>query len=145
MFFRDLDGWREKHTLMNESANFLIETCDESVVVELEKSLLTTNRRWKEICDSVRHFMQVHTSEQRAKEHEQGEGQSYAMLCAVLRSRSVTIGMVSRHTEAGHLAAELSSNTQVSCRGYGGGNEVPDRASHRKLRIILVIGYLIAF
>lgn len=72
MFFRDFDGWREKHAQMNESANFLIETCDQSAVVELEKSLLTTNRRWKEISDSVHHFIQAHTSEQRAKEHEQG-------------------------------------------------------------------------
>ena len=66
-FFRDLDGWREKHALMNESGSFLIETCDESVVLELEESLLLNNRRWKEICDAVDSFRQTHTSEQRAR------------------------------------------------------------------------------
>lgn len=57
---------------MNESATFLIETCDEAVVLELEESLLLMNRRWKEICDNVKQSMHTHTSEQRAKEHEQG-------------------------------------------------------------------------
>lgn len=72
-FFRDLDGWREKHAILNESCKFLIETCDESVVTELEESLLLMNRRWKEICDNVKASMQTHTSEQRAKEFEQGD------------------------------------------------------------------------
>ena len=52
---------------MNESGSFLIETCDESVVLELEESLLLNNRRWKEICDAVDSFRQTHTSEQRAR------------------------------------------------------------------------------
>lgn len=71
-FFRDLEGWREKHSELNESGGFLIETCDESVVLELEESLLLLNRRWKEICDGVEQSKQAHTSGQRAKEFEQG-------------------------------------------------------------------------
>lgn len=56
---------------MNESGSFLIETCDESVVLQLEESLLLMNRRWKEICDAVDSFRQTHTSEQRSREFEQ--------------------------------------------------------------------------
>uniref|UniRef100_A0A8B9RI12 Spectrin repeat containing, nuclear envelope 1a n=1 Tax=Astyanax mexicanus TaxID=7994 RepID=A0A8B9RI12_ASTMX len=48
-FFRNLPHWMDQHTTMNDSGNFLIETCDETVSRDLKHQLLLLNGRWRDM------------------------------------------------------------------------------------------------
>lgn len=52
-FFRNLSHWIDQHAAMNDSGNFLIETCDETVSLDLKQQLLLLNGRWRDL------FLQV--------------------------------------------------------------------------------------
>lgn len=39
----------DQHTAMNDAGNFLIETCDETVSLDLKQQLLLLNGRWREL------------------------------------------------------------------------------------------------
>lgn len=48
-FFRNLSHWVDQHAAMNDAGNFLIETCDDSVSLDLKQQLLILNGRWREL------------------------------------------------------------------------------------------------
>ncbi|KAK1888949.1 Nesprin-1 [Dissostichus eleginoides] len=48
-FFRDLSHWMDQHAAMNDAGNFLIETCDETVSLDLKQQLLLLNGRWRDL------------------------------------------------------------------------------------------------
>lgn len=48
-FFRNLSHWVDQHTGMNDAGNFLIETCDDTVALDLKQQLLILNGRWREL------------------------------------------------------------------------------------------------
>lgn len=52
-FFRNLSCWMDQHAAMNDAGNFLIETCDETVSLDLKQQLLLLNGRWRDL------FLQV--------------------------------------------------------------------------------------
>lgn len=39
----------DQHTAMNDAGNFLIETCDETVSLDLKQQLLLLNGRWRDL------------------------------------------------------------------------------------------------
>lgn len=52
-FFKNLGHWVDQHAAMNDAGSFLIETCDDTVSLELKQQLLLMNGRWREL------FLQV--------------------------------------------------------------------------------------
>lgn len=48
-FFRNLSHWMDQHAAMNDAGNFLIETCDETVSLDLKQQLLLLNGRWRDL------------------------------------------------------------------------------------------------
>lgn len=48
-FFRNLSHWMDQHAVMNDAGNFLIETCDETVSLDLKQQLLLLNGRWRDL------------------------------------------------------------------------------------------------
>ncbi len=54
-----MDKWQEKHRVLNESCNFLIEVVQEPIANELKQQLLLINRRWKDVCDQAKVFLSV--------------------------------------------------------------------------------------
>ncbi len=54
-----MDKWQEKHRVLNESCNFLIEVVQEPIAVELKQQLLFLNRRWKDLSDRAKEFLSV--------------------------------------------------------------------------------------
>lgn len=58
-FFSEIAKYEEKHKILNDSGNFLIETCREPVAAEIKQTLLMLNRRFKEMLDGHSHFQQV--------------------------------------------------------------------------------------
>lgn len=48
-FFRNLSQWMDQHAAMNDAGNFLIETCDETVSLDLKQQLLILNGRWRDL------------------------------------------------------------------------------------------------
>ena len=57
--FSELPEMEEKHKLMNDSANFLIETTKEPIAAEIKQTVLMINRRFKDLVDGFHHFQQV--------------------------------------------------------------------------------------
>lgn len=53
-FFRNLSHWMDQHVTMNDSGNFLIETCDDNVSLELKQQLLLLNGRWRDLFMKVK-------------------------------------------------------------------------------------------
>nr|XP_006824848.1 PREDICTED: nesprin-1-like [Saccoglossus kowalevskii] len=62
-FFRDLQTWMDKHTLLNDSGNFLIEVCKEDVSFDIKQQLLLLNRRWKDIFEQGKIYMKEEEAE----------------------------------------------------------------------------------
>lgn len=48
-FFRNLSQWTDQHAAMNDAGNFLIETCDDTVSLDLKQQLLLLNGRWRDL------------------------------------------------------------------------------------------------
>lgn len=48
-FFRNLSHWIDQHAAMNDAGNFLIETCDDTVSLDLKQQLLILNERWRDL------------------------------------------------------------------------------------------------
>lgn len=48
-FFRNLNHWMDQHAAMNDAGNFLIETCDETISLDLKQQLLLLNGRWRDL------------------------------------------------------------------------------------------------
>lgn len=53
-FFRNLSHWIDQHAAMNDAGNFLIETCDETVSLDLKQQLLLMNGRWRKLFLTVK-------------------------------------------------------------------------------------------
>ncbi|XP_022095661.1 nesprin-1-like [Acanthaster planci] len=62
-YFCELSTWLDRHTAMNESGNFLIETCQETVSLSIQQQLLLINRRWKETFEPAKVYMKSNESE----------------------------------------------------------------------------------
>ena len=56
-----MDKWEEKHRVLNDSCNFLIEVVREPIANELKQQLLLINRRWKDLSDQAKDFLSVST------------------------------------------------------------------------------------
>ncbi|XP_038074821.1 nesprin-1-like [Patiria miniata] len=62
-YFSELSVWLDRHTAMNESGNFLIETCHEAASLSIQQQLLLINRRWKETFEPAKVYMKSNESE----------------------------------------------------------------------------------
>ena len=71
-FFADLPQYEERHKILNESGNFLIETVEEPVAVEIKQTLLMINRRFKDLVDGFQTFKQVEVIGKARKEYGEG-------------------------------------------------------------------------
>lgn len=71
-FFADLAQFEEKHKILNESGNFLIETTEEPVAAEIKQVLLMVNRRFKDLVDQFQNFKQVEVVGKARKEYGDG-------------------------------------------------------------------------
>lgn len=71
-FFSDLPEFEDKHKILNEAGNFLIETTEEPVAVEIKQTLLMINRRFKDLADQFQHFKQVEVVGKARKEYNDG-------------------------------------------------------------------------
>lgn len=67
-FFRNLSHWMDQHAAMNDAGNFLIETCDETMSLEIKQQLLLLNGRWRDLFLQVK---QVHKNTQKHNENKQ--------------------------------------------------------------------------
>ncbi|XP_028460432.1 nesprin-1-like [Perca flavescens] len=68
-FFRNLSHWIDQHAAMNDSGNFLIETCDETVSLDLKQQLLLLNGRWRDLFLQVKQYAHVDELEKWRKDH----------------------------------------------------------------------------
>ncbi|KAH3846241.1 hypothetical protein DPMN_088540, partial [Dreissena polymorpha] len=71
-FFADLANFEEKHKILNESGNFLIETTEEPVAAEIKTTLLMVNRRFKDLVESFQHFKKVEVVGKARKDYNDG-------------------------------------------------------------------------
>lgn len=58
-YFADVAQYEEKHRILNETGNFLIETTEEPVAAEIKQTLLMLNRRFKDLVEQFQTFKQV--------------------------------------------------------------------------------------
>ncbi len=58
-FFRNLSHWMDQHAAMNDAGNFLIETCDETVSLDLKQQLLLLNGRWRDLFLKVKQVIET--------------------------------------------------------------------------------------
>ncbi|GLD49390.1 nesprin-1-like protein [Lates japonicus] len=68
-FFRNLSHWMDQHTTMNDAGNFLIETCDETVSLDLKQQLLLLNGRWRDLFLKVKQYARADELEKWRKDH----------------------------------------------------------------------------
>uniref|UniRef100_A0A3P9N9W5 Calponin-homology (CH) domain-containing protein n=1 Tax=Poecilia reticulata TaxID=8081 RepID=A0A3P9N9W5_POERE len=68
-FFRNLSHWMDQHTAMNDAGNFLIETCDETVSLDLKQQLLLLNGRWRDLFLKVKQYAHSDELEKWRKDH----------------------------------------------------------------------------
>nr|XP_019953051.1 PREDICTED: nesprin-1-like [Paralichthys olivaceus] len=68
-FFRNLSHWMDQHSTMNDSGNFLIETCDETVSLDLKQQLLLLNGRWRDLFLQVKQYAREDELEKWRKDH----------------------------------------------------------------------------
>ncbi|XP_076011028.1 nesprin-1-like [Genypterus blacodes] len=68
-FFRNLSHWMDQHGAMNDAGNFLIETCDETVSLDLKQQLLLLNGRWRDLFVKVKQFARADEVEKWRKDH----------------------------------------------------------------------------
>ncbi|XP_071058018.1 nesprin-1-like [Pseudochaenichthys georgianus] len=68
-FFRDLSHWMDQHAAMNDAGNFLIETCDETVSLDLKQQLLLLNGRWRDLFLKVQQYAHADELEKWRKDH----------------------------------------------------------------------------
>uniref|UniRef100_A0A3P8TDH7 Calponin-homology (CH) domain-containing protein n=1 Tax=Amphiprion percula TaxID=161767 RepID=A0A3P8TDH7_AMPPE len=68
-FFRNLSHWMDKHAALNDAGNFLIETCDETVSLELKQQLLLLNGRWRDLFLKVKQYAHSDELEKWKKDH----------------------------------------------------------------------------
>ncbi|XP_033112327.1 nesprin-1-like, partial [Anneissia japonica] len=54
---------------MNETGNFLIETCQEEVTKSIKKQLLSVNSRWKQSFEEGKVYMKNEESERQQREY----------------------------------------------------------------------------
>ncbi|XP_052236879.1 muscle-specific protein 300 kDa-like [Dreissena polymorpha] len=71
-FFADLANFEEKHKILIESGNFLIETTKEPVAAEIKTTLLMVNRRLKDLVESFQHFKKVEVVGKARKDYNDG-------------------------------------------------------------------------
>uniref|UniRef100_A0A3P8V8V6 Calponin-homology (CH) domain-containing protein n=1 Tax=Cynoglossus semilaevis TaxID=244447 RepID=A0A3P8V8V6_CYNSE len=71
-FFRNLSYWIQQHMDMNDSGNFLIETCDETVSRDLKQQLLLLNGRWRELFVKVKHYARADEVDKLRQDYHDG-------------------------------------------------------------------------
>lgn len=62
-FFRNLSHWMDQQAAMNDAGNFLIETCDETVSLDLKQQLLLLNGRWRDLFLKVKQVTNKNNSQ----------------------------------------------------------------------------------
>ncbi|XP_028808913.1 nesprin-1 isoform X6 [Denticeps clupeoides] len=70
-FFHNLPHWIEQHAAMNDAGNFLIETCDDTVVKDLRQQLLLLNGRWRKLFVKVKQYACIDEMEQRDEKQQE--------------------------------------------------------------------------
>uniref|UniRef100_A0A8B9L7P1 Spectrin repeat containing, nuclear envelope 1a n=1 Tax=Astyanax mexicanus TaxID=7994 RepID=A0A8B9L7P1_ASTMX len=70
-FFRNLPHWMDQHTTMNDSGNFLIETCDETVSRDLKHQLLLLNGRWRDMFIKAKQYACMHETQIQTEKEQQ--------------------------------------------------------------------------
>uniref|UniRef100_A0A3B5PXI2 Calponin-homology (CH) domain-containing protein n=1 Tax=Xiphophorus maculatus TaxID=8083 RepID=A0A3B5PXI2_XIPMA len=68
-FFRNLSHWMDQHAAMNDAGNFLIETSDETVSLDLKQQLLLLNGRWRDLFLKVKQYAHSDELEKWRKDH----------------------------------------------------------------------------
>uniref|UniRef100_A0A3Q3Q292 Calponin-homology (CH) domain-containing protein n=1 Tax=Monopterus albus TaxID=43700 RepID=A0A3Q3Q292_MONAL len=68
-FFWNLSHWMDQHAAMNDAGNFLIETCDETVSLDLKQQLLLLNGRWRDLFLKVKQYAHADELEKWRKDH----------------------------------------------------------------------------
>ena len=62
-FFSDLAKSEEKHKVLVESSNFLVEVVTETVAAEIKEQVLMLNQRWSEVSTQARRVVKEVTVE----------------------------------------------------------------------------------
>ncbi|CAI9612033.1 unnamed protein product [Staurois parvus] len=71
-FFRHLPHVIQQHATMNDSGNFLIETCDDTVSKDIKQQLLLLNGRWRDLFVEVKHYARADDFQRAKKEYAEG-------------------------------------------------------------------------
>ncbi|XP_035824390.1 nesprin-1 [Aplysia californica] len=71
-YFKDLAQYEEKHKILNESANFLIDVSSDPVAAEIKETLLLLNRRFKDLTEGFQSFRQNEVIGKARAEYETG-------------------------------------------------------------------------
>jgi len=58
-YFSEIPQYDEKHKILNDSADFLIESCREPVAEEIKQNLQMLNGRYVELVDGYQHYKKV--------------------------------------------------------------------------------------
>ena len=58
-YFSEIPQYEEKHKILNDSADFLIENCREPVAEEIKQNLQMLNGRYVELVDGYQHYKKV--------------------------------------------------------------------------------------
>lgn len=83
-FFSDLSEHQDKHKLLNDSANFLIEGATQPVADEIKRTILLVNRRFTEVVEGFQSFHQNEIIGKAKSEYEKGVDSLAAWLTSAL-------------------------------------------------------------
>ncbi|KAK3089398.1 hypothetical protein FSP39_003323 [Pinctada imbricata] len=70
--FSDLPEFEEKHKLLNESANFLIQTTKDPIAAEIKENVMMVDSRFKDLVDAFNHFQQVEVIGRARQDYSEG-------------------------------------------------------------------------
>ncbi|KPP77537.1 nesprin-1-like, partial [Scleropages formosus] len=90
-FFQNLPHWIQQHATMNDAGNFLIETCDETVSLELKQQLLLLNGRWRELFVRVKQYAQPNEVDRMRKDLQEGLSSLSSFLDLVIEKMSTSV------------------------------------------------------
>ena len=112
-FFSNLPQQEEKHKILNESGNFLIETVEEPVAAEIKQTLLMVNRRFKELVEQYQTYKQVEVVGKARKEY--GVGLNKLSNWLKDAEESLVREVPCRHTELRDYLNELDVSYSPEC------------------------------
>lgn len=71
-FFHDISTWKDKHQQLNDTANFLIATCEDSIANELRDKILNYSSRFETLFAQTKQYMYAGDILRNRQDYKQG-------------------------------------------------------------------------